>query len=374
MRFLVKWLLEKADIRVGGDRSWDMQVHNKRVFGEILLRGSLGLGESYMHGWWDCGDLEEFFRRLLSARLDRFGAFNPVAAGRWFQDHFTNLATRERSFETGKAHYDLGNDLFSRMLDERMVYTCAYWSPSAYCTLDQVQFQKLDLVCRKLRLRKGMTVLDIGCGWGSFAKFAAESYGAIVKGITVSDEQAAFARENCKGLPVSILVQDYRDCTGHFDRIASLGMFEHVEPRNYADYFACVDRCLRPDGLFLLHTIGTENDGVMSDPFIRKYVFPQGIVPSRTRTRTAAQDRFSILDWHDFDPSQYARTLCAWHENFARAWPELKEEYGSRLNGEFKRMWQYYLLSCAGAFSANRLHLWQIVMAKTPLADYPFER
>lgn len=372
-RFLLEHFLKRADIRVNGDRFWDMQVHDERVFKEVVMRGSLGLGESYMHGWWDCGDLEEFFQRLLSARLDRIGNVSPVFIARYLRDHLTNPASRARSVETAKAHYDLGNDFFAKMLGESKMYTCAYVPPKNR-TLDDAQIRKLDLVCRKLKLRPGHRVLDIGCGWGSFAKFAAERYGAFVTGITISKEQAEFARELCHGLPVVVKVQDYRDCDGRFDRIVSLGMFEHVEPQNYGDYFACIERCLAPGGISLLHTIGKKEGGATSDPFIRKYVFPQGIVPGEKGLRAAIEDRFHILDWHRFGSWRYAWTLCEWHRNFSRSWPELKEEYGPKLDGEFERMWRYYLLSCAGAFSAARMDVWQIVMAKAPIENYRIER
>ncbi|MDR3582006.1 MAG: cyclopropane fatty acyl phospholipid synthase, partial [Candidatus Pacebacteria bacterium] len=321
-RILLERILESADLRIDGDRPCDMHVHDERAFKEIILRGSLGFGESYMRGWWDCDDLEVFFKRLLSARLDRFGKFSPVSAGRYLRDHFTNPASRKRAFETGRAHYDLGNDFFAKMLGASMMYTCAY-VPSANRTLDGAQIGKLDMVCRKLKLHPGQRVLDIGCGFGSLAKFAAEHYGVSVTGITVSKEQAEFARELCRDLPVEIKVEDYRDCEGSFDRIVSLGMFEHVEPKHYGDYFACIERCLAPGGIFLLHTIGKEENDISSDPFIRKYVFPQGMIPGRKRLREAIEARFRIVDWHGFGPWRYAWTLREWHRNFSEAWPEL---------------------------------------------------
>lgn len=362
MRILATTLLARAGVKVNGKNPWDPAVHDNRFYGRILARGSLGLGEAYMDGWWDCLRLDEFFFRIMSARLDRYSWFNPIAFLQYGKRLLSNPASAEHAYEVARAHYDLGNDLYEGMLDRRLTYTCAYWTGGAG-TLDSAQEAKLDLVCRKLGLHAGQSVLDIGCGWGSFAKFAAERYGVSVTGITVAKEQVELGRRLCQGLPVELRYQDYRDLSGQYDRIVSLGMFEHVEPRNYREYFQAVSRCLKPEGMFLLHTIGAEKGKSASDPWIRKYIFPVGTIPSRGEIRQGIRDIFDVLDWHDFGGGNYDRTLMAWHDNFKKNWPAFADRYKAREGGHFKRMWEYYLLSCAGAFRAGKNTVYQIVLS-----------
>lgn len=362
-----KDMLAKADVELGGTRPQDITVHDERLFGRVMRYGSLGLGESYMDGWWDALALDEFFHKVLSARLQETIALNFASAVAIVKAFFLNLQTGARAFRVGEVHYDLGNDLYEAMLDKRMVYTCGYWSsPSTSSghrakTLGEAQEAKLDLVCRKIGLKKGDRILDIGCGWGSFAKFAAEKYGASVVGITISKEQALLAQERCKGLPVEIRVQDYRDVNEKFDHIISLGMFEHVGVKNYRTYFEMVNRCLKEGGLFLLHTIGGNVSRLTSDPWIGKYIFPGGMIPSVAQIGEAIEGLFVMEDWHNFG-TDYDKTLMAWFKNFDAAWSSsetLREKYGDR----FYRMWKYYLLSCAGAFRAREVQLWQIILS-----------
>ncbi|NTW15669.1 MAG: cyclopropane fatty acyl phospholipid synthase [Candidatus Moranbacteria bacterium] len=354
---LVRELFSLARVDIDGPEPWDFRVADERVFDRVLAQGSLGLGEAYMDGWWDARRLDEFFERVIRAELGSrirrdFGTLLGIAGAVLF-----NLQSKRRAFIVGKEHYDLGNDLFERMLDRRMVYTCAYWKDAT--TLDEAQEAKLDLVCRKLRLRPGMRILDIGCGWGSFAAFAAERYGVSVVGITVSEEQAVLARKRCEGQSVEIRVQDYRDVRESFDGIVSLGMFEHVGYRNFRTYFEMATRCLPDEGLFLLHTIGNNFSDVSVEPWIGRYIFPNGMLPSVSQIGKAIENLFVMEDLHNFGVD-YDRTLMAWHANFERHWPELREKYGER----FHRMWNYYLLSCAGSFRARNIQLWQIVLSK----------
>ena len=183
-----------------------------------------------------------------------------------------NYQSKARAFQIGEHHYDLGNDLFEKMLDKRMIYSCGYWKNAK--TLDEAQEAKLDLICRKLYLKPGMKVLDIGCGWGGFAFFAAEKYGVEVVGVSVSKEQIAYAEAKRGKLPVTFLLQDYRDITGSFDRVVSVGMFEHVGYKNYTEFMTVVNRCMKDDGLCLLHTIGATITSFHPDPWIQKYIFP----------------------------------------------------------------------------------------------------
>ena len=356
----VEGLLGLADVRVNGDRPWDLQVKDERVFGRVLRQGTLGLGEAYMDGWWDAPKLDEFFHKVIAADLKRKVGLSWPLIKTVIRAAFLNLQSYRRAFEIGERHYDNGNDLYQAMLDKRMTYTCGYWSgkPKAG-TLDEAQEAKLDLVCRKLGLKAGEHVLDIGCGWGSFAKFAAERYGARVTGITVSREQAELGREMCKGLPVELRLEDYREVRGKFDHVVSLGMFEHVGKKNYRAFMKIVDRCLAEGGLFLLHTIGSKRSVNSTDPWIGKYIFPNGMLPSMKQIAKAAEGLFVMEDWHNFG-ADYDPTLMAWFRNFEKAWPSLRERHGER----FHRMWKYYLLSCAGAFRARHIQLWQMVFSK----------
>ncbi|WP_168393387.1 cyclopropane fatty acyl phospholipid synthase [Erwinia amylovora] len=350
-------ILSKADIEVNGSRSSDIQVNNPNFFKRVLQEGSLGLGESYMDGWWECERLDIFFQRVLNAHLDQqlprhFKDTLRIAASR-----LTNLQSRKRAWMVGKEHYDLGNDLFTAMLDPYMQYSCGYWKRAE--TLEQAQEAKLELICAKLQLKQGMTLLDIGCGWGGLAEYAARHYGVSVVGVTISAEQQKLARQRCEGMSVDILLQDYRDLSQQFDRIVSVGMFEHVGPKNYATYFDVVDRNLKPDGVFLLHTIGASNTNDHVDPWINKYIFPNGCLPSVRHIAEASEPHFVMEDWHNMG-ADYDLTLMSWHQRFLTTWPQLSDKYGER----FKRMFSYYLNACAGAFRARDIQLWQVVFTR----------
>ncbi|BCX89691.1 cyclopropane-fatty-acyl-phospholipid synthase [Methylomarinovum tepidoasis] len=348
-------LLEQADIHIGGDRPWDIQVHDERFFRRVLVETSLGLGESYMEGWWDCDRLDEMVCRILRAGLLRqVRSWRDVLA--YLQARLLNLQDRRRAFHVGEQHYDIGNDLYQAMLDRRLIYSCGYWKEAD--TLDAAQEAKLELICRKLDLQPGMRVLDIGCGWAGAARYMAERYGVEVHGVTVSRQQARYARDLCRDLPVTIELKDYREIRGHFDAGFSIGMFEHVGYKNYATYMEVVRRCLPPDGLFVLHTIGGNFTETHGNPWVTRYIFPNSMLPSIRQLGAAFEGRLIVEDWQNFGPD-YDRTLMAWYVNFERAWPELRPRYGDR----FYRMWRFYLLSFAGAFRARYLQLWQIVLS-----------
>ncbi len=352
-------LFEPADISIGGGRQWDFQVHQPLVFRRAITEGSLGLGESYMDGWWDCHDLEEFFFKLLSSKADEKIVTPAMLFGKWV-GRIYNLQRPSRAFAVGEKHYNTGNDLFEVMLDKRMIYSCGYWKEAN--NLGEAQEKKLRLVFDKLQLRPGMSILDIGCGWGGAARFAAENYGVSVTAITVSTEQAKIAREQCAGLPVTINVTDYRNLEGSFDRIYSIGMFEHVGYKNYRNYFRMVSRCLKPDGVTLLHTIGTNQPSFNGDPWSCKYIFPNSMLPSSSQITKNYEAFFMLEDWHVFT-YDYSLTLKAWQENFEKMWPVLQSRYSEK----FHRMWRYYLLSFSGAFRARSIQLWQILLSKNGL-------
>jgi cyclopropane-fatty-acyl-phospholipid synthase len=351
----VRDLLARAGVTIDGDRPWDIQVHDERFYARMLAQGSLGVGESYMDGWWDCEQLDEFIARVLRADLRK--AITPWKdALRVLGARLVNLQRPARAFRIGRHHYDIGNDLFRRMLDRRMIYSCGYWKAAR--TLDHAQEAKLELVCRKLELEPGMRVLDIGCGWGGTAQFAAERYGVSVLGITVSENQTTYARELCRGLEVEIRLEDYRRLQGTFDRVLSLGMFEHVGYKNHDRFMQVVRGLLTDDGLFLLHTIGATESGARLEPWTERYIFPNSMSPSAAQISTAIERKFVVEDWHSFG-ADYDTTLMHWYRNVEEHWPELRDRYDER----FHRMWRFFLLSSAGGFRARKGQLWQIVLS-----------
>ncbi|SFM95062.1 cyclopropane-fatty-acyl-phospholipid synthase [Izhakiella capsodis] len=354
---IIQELLDRAGIEINGSQPWDIQVKDPELFKRVIHEGSLGLGEAYMDGWWDCEQPDVFFYRVLKAHLDKQLPHHLRDTLRIASTRLFNLQSRRRAWIVGKEHYDLGNDLFTLMLDSHMQYSCGYWKDAQ--TLEQAQRNKLDMICKKLNLQPGMTLLDIGCGWGGLAEYAARNFGVTVTGVTISAEQKKLAQKRCEGLDVSILLQDYRDLNEQFDRIVSVGMFEHVGPKNYATYFNVVDRNLIPDGLFLLHTIGANKTDDNVDPWIDKYIFPNGCLPSIRHIANASEPHFIMEDWHSFG-ADYDTTLMSWYQRFLKAWPQLEPKYGAR----FKRMFTYYLNCCAGAFRARDIQLWQVVFSR----------
>ncbi len=356
-RARVEALLQEAGVTLNGGQPWDLRVHDERLFERVLSQGSLGLGEAYMDGWWDCEQLDQLVFLVLRAGLHERVGVSGYEAWLALRGLLANLQSQARASIVGEHHYDLGNRLYECMLDSQMTYTCGYWRNAA--DLEQAQQHKLELVCRKLDLQAGQRVLDIGCGWGSFAEYAARHYGAHVVGITISREQAELARQHCQGLPVEIRLQDYRELDEPFDQVVSLGMFEHVGWKNYRTYMRVVQRCLSDAGLFLLHSIGSNQSGLHGDAWMDRYIFPNGDLPSITQIGKAIEPDWVMEDWHNFG-ADYDRTLMAWHANFERHWDELAGDYDPR----FYRMWRYYLLSCAGSFRARKNQLWQIVLSK----------
>lgn len=351
-----QYILNKADVKIGGSRPWDLQVHNDRFYARVLAEGSMGLGEAYMDGWWDAEALDELFYRIFRAQLYEQSLTwrDGISA---IKARIVNQQKISRAFQIGRHHYDLGNDLYEHMLDKQMIYSCGYWKNVS--TLDQAQEAKLELICRKLLLEPSMRLLDIGCGWGGMAAYAAKNFGVEVVGITVSKEQAQYARDHCRGLPVTIELKDYREQTGTFDRVVSIGMFEHVGLKNYRTFMQQQRSLLTSDGLALLHTIGRNKSGPTLDKWISRYIFPNSMLPSAKQITGAAEGLFVIEDWHSFG-TDYDTTLMHWFRNFDRNFERLP---GATYDERFYRMWKYYLLSCAGSFRARRNQVWQIVLS-----------
>jgi len=351
-------LLHSAGIHINGTEPYDIQILDERLFNAVLSHGSIGLGEAYMNGWWTVARLDEMMFRLMRNNADEH-------TKAWTKMQWLMLALREkvinlqaptRAFQVGEHHYDTGNDLFEAMLDPLMIYSCAYWEQAR--DLEQAQLHKLDMICQKLQLQPGEKLLDIGCGWGGLAWYAATHFDVQVLGITVSAQQQQYARARCAGLPVEIELIDYRDLQGQYDKVVSVGMFEHVGLKNYPAYFEAVHRLLKPDGLFLLHTIGGFNKTEATDPWIDKYIFPNGKIPSPSEIAEHVDGRLVLEDWHNFG-TDYDKTLMAWHANFEKAWPTLQANYDER----FHRMWTYYLMTCAAYFRARKGMLWQLVFS-----------
>ncbi|CAI3227708.1 cyclopropane fatty acyl phospholipid synthase [uncultured Desulfovibrio sp.] len=349
-------MLASVDVTINGSRPWDIKVHNPRLYARVLRDANLGLGEAYMEGWWDCEALDAFFYRILSGGLERRFRFSPPVLLGILAYTLCNLQRVGRARMVAVQHYDFGNDMFTAMLDPAMQYSCALWEGAS--SLEEAQRNKMDLICRKLDLKAGMHVLDIGCGWGGLGRYMAREYGVRVTGVTVSKAQVEYARANSQGLDVEWLLEDYRSLTGTYDRVVSVGMFEHVGYKNYAVFMHTVRRLLASDGLFLLHTIGANKTMRSVDPWISKYIFTNGILPSIDRIGTAVTGRFIMEDWHNLG-ANYDRTLMAWARNFTAG----RAAGAFHCSEKVARMFQYYLLSCAGAFRARDLQVWQIVLS-----------
>ena len=351
-------ILALAGVNINGNNPWDIKVSNDDFYRRALTEGELGVGESYMDKWWDTEEIDEFIFRILNARLDEKVKRKFTILLRLFSARLYNMQSKRRAYIVGEKHYDLGNDLFQYMLDKRMNYSCAYWKDAD--SLDEAQENKLELICRKIHLEHGMHILDIGCGWGAFGKYASEKYDVKVTGITVSKEQLALANELCTGLPVDIRLMDYRQLNEKYDRIVSVGMIEHVGYKNYRTFFEIAHKCLKENGLFLLHTIGTNTSENSLGLWSEKYIFPNGMLPSIAQLGKAIENLFIMEDWHSFG-QDYDMTLMAWYHNFEMNWEIIKSQYSER----FYRMWKYFLLSSAGSFrSRKRSQLWQIVLSR----------
>ena len=360
-KIAVEHLLKVSGITINGPNAWDVQVLNENFYKRVLGNGSLGLGEAYMDGWWDAANLDELVYRKLRAKLENktknFRLIAPFLKAKIF-----NYQNKPGAVEVAEKHYDVGNELYSKMLGPTMVYTCGYWKDAK--NLEESQIAKMDLVCRKMGLKPGMKVLDLGCGFGGFMKFAAEKYKVNCVGLNISKEQVRFGQKFCQGLPVEFRLIDYREAEGMFDRIVAIGLTEHVGYKNYGELFKVANSCLKDGGLFLLHTIGNNESITIGDPWISKYIFPNGMLPSIKQLSGAMEKLFILEDLHNFG-TDYEKTLMAWFKNFDDNWDSLKNNYDDR----FYRMWKYYLLQCAGIFRARKAQLWQLVLSKNGVLD-----
>ncbi len=353
---LVVGLLDQAGIELNGSDRSDLQVHDDRFYARVLADRELGLGESYQEGWWSAERVDELLAKVLAADLRSQMKMTPQLVALALRAKLLNLQSVRRAASNASAHYDIGNDLYERMLDKRMIYSCGYWR--GVDDLDSAQEAKLDLICRKLHLEPGMRLLDVGCGWGGFAQYAAQHYGVRVTGISPAIEQVRLATTRCAGLDVDIRQQDFRDVAGTYDRIVSIGMLEHVGSKNIGEFFDVNHRLLTDDGIALHHTIGSNIWKDYNDPWFDRYIFPAGVLPSIMHLGEGARSRWAIEDVHNFGPD-YDRTLMAWYGNIEAAWDDLPG-YDER----FRRTWRYYLQAAAASFRTRHLQLWQVVFTK----------
>jgi len=357
MKKTVEEAFGSADIRINGDRPWDIVVHDEDFYRRVFSEVSIGLGESYMDGWWDCERIDLMFERLYRADLQT-RKVTWAKRLHYLQSKLYNMQRKSRAFQVGEVHYDAGNDMYQAMLGKRMVYCSGYYGRGA-TSLEAAEEDKLELICQKLGLQAGQKVLDIGCGWGSFAKFAAEKYGAEIVGVTVSKEQIALAEQLCAGLPIEFRLQDYRAIEGSYDHMVSIGMMGHVGYRNYRTFMEVAHRALKDDGLLLVHTMGANRSTTAADPWIDRYIFPNGMAPSIQQLGASIEGLFVMEDWHNFS-TDYHLTALEWAANLEEHWDEIKSAYDER----FFRMWKYYLMIFAAAFAARTLETWDVVFSK----------
>jgi len=386
----VRELAALAGITVNGPNPWDLKVNDERFYGRVLRQGSLGFGESYMDGWWDCEQIEELFYLIFTSGVRDKIKPNADLYLAFLKSKLFNMQSKVRSRRVAEDHYDLPTEIYMSFLDPYNQYTSACFEGPE--DLNTAQEQTLELICKKLQLKSSDNVLDIGCGWGGFAKFAAEHCGCRVVGVSISSVQIGYAKNYCQGLPVDIIYSDYRDLapefTGAFDKVLIRGMIEHVGRKNYRRLMRTVHRCLN-DGhssLFLLDTLGGNTSVSMADPWVDEYVFPGGMAPSIEQLGRASQGLFIVEDWHNFGFSYY-KTLIGWDGNFEENWDKTREqlkpyydntlkawcarnlkgswsEIKDRYDERFRRKFKYYFLSFAGSIKARRLQQWQIVLSK----------
>lgn len=367
-RNYVENILAMANVQFNGNRPWDIKIINERMPQRLLADGSLGLGESYMEGWWECKRLDELSYHLCLAKLEKKVQWNLLHFLSVLSAKIFNYQSKKLANQVASQHYDLNNQLFEAMLGPSMAYSCAYWRDAK--DLTAAQLAKYELICKKLQLTSQDSLLDVGCGWGGLAAYAAEHYGCQVTAISIAEKQISYAKARFRSLPIQFYQADYRDCSCYnprnkpFSKLVSVGFFEHVGPKNYRSFFQLMRQQLADEGLFLLHTIGSNETVTVSDPWSNRYIFPHGVLPSMKQITAALEPLFIVEDWHNFG-IYYDKTLLAWHQNFISHWEELKPQFDRR----FYRMWCYYLLMCAGMFRARMAQLWQIVLSKEGVAS-----
>jgi cyclopropane-fatty-acyl-phospholipid synthase len=349
----------------------EVEILDDAVWGMLASNGSIGAGEAYIQGYWRSNDLTAV-TRVFVANLDVLDAMDNGLARlgrpvlRWL--HWLNRNSRRGSRRNIIAHYDLGNDLFERLLDPTMMYSAAMFE-SPEQSLEEAQLNKLERICRKLDLRPGDHLLEIGTGWGSLAIYAASQYGCKVTTTTLSHEQYAHTcrRVEALGLQqrIEVLCKDYRDLEGRYDKLVSIEMIEAVGHRYLPEYFRRCCALLKDDGLMLLQAITIRDQRYeqarRSVDFIQRHIFPGGALPSLSVLLNTAsrQTPLNLLHLEDFG-AHYARTLKHWHENFRQSRQALLE---LGYDETFQRLWEFYLCYCEGGFQERAIGVAQLLFA-----------
>jgi cyclopropane-fatty-acyl-phospholipid synthase len=371
-KVFIKGLLLKAGITIGGNKPYDIHVHNEAFYDLVMTSGSLGLGESYIEKYWDCAQIDEFINRIIRADLSSEVGKDFKSLARIILAKVKNYQKASQSASDISEHYDIGDGWYESFLDNRMVYTCGYWKNAT--NLDEAQEAKLNLSCRKEKIEDGMHILDIGSGWGSYAKYVLENFKNVtVTGISNCKTHVQYATNTCKAYKnrVEFQLHDWGKIAGKYDAIASFGMFEHVGPKNYRRFMKKVYNSLSSDeSLFLLHCISSNTATTSTDPYIQKRIFPGTVIPSVAGISKATDGLLKLEDWHLFG-QDYDTTLMAWHNNFVKNFPELFKI--GKFNERNFRKQVYYFCMCAGSFRANKNDLSQIVFSKNA-AHYNIER
>lgn len=361
----VEELFSQAGIEVNGSNPWDPQIHNPIAYNMTVGNGLIGAGEAYMRGYWDCEQLEEFFRRAVQVDLAKRMPWNLSTATLVTKARLMNLQLPKRAWEVGRMHYDLPREVWECTLDFAMTGSCAYYRfPDE--TLDQAQQNKLNLTLKKVGLQKGHSLLDIGVGWAAFSGLSAITYGAKPIGITVSEGQREYIRSRYGDI-VDVRVHPWQQTVLEqpVDRIISVEMFEHVGSDNYRKFFQLCRDSITDDGLMLLHTIVGHNPSKHIDPWMDKYIYPGGCIPTLGQITTAVHGLFHVEDVHDIG-GHYPATLLAWMANFRRNWDVVKALGPKRLGMDpevFCRMWYYHYMASAGGFLSRVISVHQIVLS-----------
>lgn len=369
----VRKLLNEAEIEINGNNQGDIHVHNPKLYSRVMAGGSLALGESYMDGWWDSDRLDVFFTKLLQSNIQDKVQSDPATILAGLHARIFNSQQGNKAFEIGKRHYDMGNALFERMLGKTMAYSCAFFD--GVKDLDHAQTNKINTSLNKLHAKPGMTLLDIGCGWGSIIHQAASTYKLDATGITVSHEQKewsnrAIAADNLEG-SARVKYQKWQDLPSdqQYDRIISIGAFEHFGYKNYKSFFEKVRSVLKDDGIFLLHTIGGLTPVHANEPWLEKYIFPHSMLPAMSQISKASTGVLAMKHVEE-KGRNYDPTLMAWYTNLDKNWEEIRKTDPSHYDTRFRRMMDYYLLMCAGTFRSGKNQVWQIIFTKDPSIEY----